>query len=227
MSQEYADKQVNKVREPPCIMSVQYTWGRLVHWGISLSTLGDIIEYTGGCSLHWGDTMSAAGDIMMSMGVSWVQRWVFSTLGDIMMSVGDIMSTSGDVQYTGVSIQIKLFPQWPSPHLSWYPPGVLMIFPPVYWTPPVYSWYSPSVLMISPQCTHDIPPVYSWYPPVYWTSPVVLHTPGVLHRHYAGCERKTFDVIKTIMSCVEGVRLECRRPLLPSASGLAKEFAWG
>ena len=24
----------------PCIMSVQYTWGSSVHWGISLSTVG-------------------------------------------------------------------------------------------------------------------------------------------------------------------------------------------
>ena len=41
-------------------MSVQYTGGCAVHreafstLGISLSTLGDIIEYTGGCSLHGG-----------------------------------------------------------------------------------------------------------------------------------------------------------------------------
>ena len=52
-----------------------------MHWGISLSTLGDITEYIGGCSVHWGDTMSAAGDIMMSM--------------------GGIMSTAVGVQYTG------------------------------------------------------------------------------------------------------------------------------
>ena len=43
---------------------------------------------------------------------------VFSTVGDTMMSVGDIMSTPEDVQFTGVSIKIQLFSQWPSPHLS-------------------------------------------------------------------------------------------------------------
>ena len=83
-------------------MSVQYTGGCSVHWGISLSaqgvfsTLGDIIEYTG--------VFSTLGNIMNTQGV-------FSTLRGIMMSVVDIMSTLGDVQYTGVSIQIQLFSQ--------------------------------------------------------------------------------------------------------------------
>ena len=66
-----------------------------------------------------GDTMMRVGDIMSTPGE-------FRTLGmgyhehrkDTMMSVGDIMSTPGDVQYTGVSIQIQLFSQCPSPHLS-------------------------------------------------------------------------------------------------------------
>ena len=56
---------------------------------------------------------------------------VFSTLGDTMSTVGDIMSTPGDVQYTGVSIQIQLFPN-----------------------------NFPTFVMLSPKCTEH-PPVYS------------------------------------------------------------------
>ena len=50
----------------PCIMSVQYTWGYSVHWGISLSTPEDV-QYTGGFMSTPGvfstveDTMSTAG----------------------------------------------------------------------------------------------------------------------------------------------------------------------
>ena len=44
----------------------------------------------------------------------------------------------------------------------------------------VFPMTSPTFIMISLWCTHDIPPVY-------WISTVVLHTPGVLYRHYAGC----------------------------------------
>ena len=132
---------------------------------ISLSTPGGV-QYTGGyhwvhrgCSVHWG--------------ISWVHPGVFSTVGDTMMSMGDIMSTPRDVQYTGVSIQIQLFSQWPSPTFIMIYPRFTHGIPPVYsWYPPVCSWYSP---------------LYSWYPPVYWTSPIVLHSPGVLHWHYAGC----------------------------------------
>ena len=60
------------------------------------------------------------------------------TLGDTMMGVGDIISTLEDVQYTGVSIQIQLFSQLPSPTL-------IMISP----------WCTEH-----PQCIHDIPPLY-------------------------------------------------------------------
>ena len=78
-------------------MSVQYTSGCSVHWGISLSTLGDITEYTGGCSVHWGimstlESVQYSGDTMMSVGDIMSTAGVFSTLGDNMMSVGDIMN---------------------------------------------------------------------------------------------------------------------------------------
>ena len=75
---------------------MRYTRGCSVHWGISLSKLGDI-QHTVGCSAHPKYTGGEGGTI--------------STLGDTMMSVGDIMSTPGDVQYTGVSIQIQLLSQ--------------------------------------------------------------------------------------------------------------------
>ena len=80
------------------------------------------VQYTGGCSVNWGISLSTPG-VFSTLGDT------MSTLGDIMMSVGDIMSTPGDIQYTGVSIQIQLFFQWPSP-----------IF-----------------IMISSRCAHDIP----------------------------------------------------------------------
>ena len=88
-----------------------------------------------------------------------------STPGSVQYTLGDIMSTPGDVQYTGVSIQIQLFSQWPSPHTYHDIPPVYSWHPSVYWTPPVYSWY---------------PPLYSWYPPLCCTPP------SVLHRHYVG-----------------------------------------
>ena len=74
-----------------------------VHWGISLSTPGGV-QYTGGYHEY-------TGGVQYSGEIPRVQRGVFSTQGDTMMSVGDIMSTSGDVQYTGVFIQIQLFSQ--------------------------------------------------------------------------------------------------------------------
>ena len=59
--------------------------------------------------------MSTLGDTMMNVGGYHEYSGVFSTLGDAMISVEDIMSTPGDVWYTGVSIQIQLFSQRPSP----------------------------------------------------------------------------------------------------------------
>ena len=47
-------------RLSPCIMSVQYTWGYSVHWGISLSTPEDV-QYTGGF-------MSTPGGVQYSGG---------------------------------------------------------------------------------------------------------------------------------------------------------------
>ena len=52
-----------------CIMSVQYTGGYSVHWGISLSTLWGV-QYTG------GDIMSTPGDAQYT-GVS-IQIQLFS-----------------------------------------------------------------------------------------------------------------------------------------------------
>ena len=68
----------------PCIMSVQYTRGYSVYWGISLSTprgyheytgeyhheCGGYHEHSGEFSVHWGDTMITLGDTMMSVGIS-------------------------------------------------------------------------------------------------------------------------------------------------------------
>ena len=69
------------------------------------------------------------------------------SVGDIMSTPGHIMSTPGDVQYTGVSIRIQLFRQWPSSKF----------------------------IVLSPQCTHDNPPVYS--PTVLMISLSVLDFP--------------------------------------------------
>ena len=105
-----------------------------------------------------GDTMMSVGDIMSTAGVFSTLGDTMSTLGDTMISVGDVLSTPGDVQCTGVSIQIQLFSQWPSP----------------------------TFIMISPWCTHDIPqctehpPVYSSYPLTVFMIPpwcAELHTP--------------------------------------------------
>ena len=51
---------LNGLSSELCVMSVQYTGGCSVHWGISLSTLGGVQytggynEYTEGCSIQWG-----------------------------------------------------------------------------------------------------------------------------------------------------------------------------
>ena len=115
-------------------------WGCSVHWGDTMSTLGDTMSHwgdtmstLGDTMSHWGDTMSTSGDIMSTSGN------FMSTSGDIMMYVGDIMSTLGMFSTSGFSIYIERL-------LS---PTCIMI--------------SPDVLNI-PQCTHDIP-MYSWYPP--------------------------------------------------------------
>ena len=71
---------IRRISRLPCIISVQYTGGCSVHWGISFSTLGNIIEYT--------------GDVQYTEGIS------LSTLGGVQYT-GDIMSTLEGVQYTG------------------------------------------------------------------------------------------------------------------------------
>ena len=70
--------------------------GCAVHQGM-FSTLGDIIEYTGRCSVQWGDTTSTPGRYHDECG-------------------GGYHEYPGDVQYTGVSIQIQLFPNDLPPH---------------------------------------------------------------------------------------------------------------
>ena len=148
-------------------------------------TLHDVSAVYRGCAVHQGMFSTLKGyhwihrGVFSTMGVSWVHRGIlwaqwgeyhehsggisWAQQGILWWAWEDIIRTPKDVQYTGVPMQIQLFPNDLPPHLSWYPP--------VYWPPPVYSWY---------------PSLYSRYPPVYWTSPVVLHTPGLLHRDYAG-----------------------------------------
>ena len=58
---------------------------------------------------------------------------------------------------------------------------------------PVY-WTSSGVLMIFPHTHHGIPPVY-------WTSIIALHTPGVLHRHYAGWKSRGGVLWKFLTGC--------------------------
>ena len=135
-----------------------------VHWvmfstlGESLSTLGDTMSTLGDTMSTLGDTMSTLGDTMMSVGAYHEYSGGCSVhWRDTMMRVGDIMSTLGDVQYTGVSIQIQLFSQQPSPSVLMVSPSVLMV--------------SPSVLMTSPHCTHGIPQCTE-HPPVYCAPPV-------------------------------------------------------
>ena len=135
-----------------------------VHW-VMFSTLGGIIEYTGGYHEYTGGYHEytggyheTLGDTMMSVGAYHEYSGGCSVhWRDTMMRVGDIMSRPGYVQYTGVSIQIQLFSQQPSPTFIMISLSVLMI--------------SPSVLN-TPQCTDDIPILYSWYPPVYCVPPV-------------------------------------------------------
>ena len=158
--------------ESPCIMFMQYARGgqytrrSSVHWGIPLSTLGDIMSTLGVFSTVEEPWVHRRIPWRV-WGISWVQQRVFSRsgdtmsiLGDTMMSVGDIMSTPGMFTTLGFSYKYNYFPNDPPPHSSWYPPGVLMISAGVLNTP--------SVLMISP---------------------IVLQpSPSVLHRHYAGWE---------------------------------------
>ena len=97
---------------------------------------GGIIDYTGGVQ-YTGGYHEYTEIPWWVWGISWVHWGMFSLLG--------------------FSYKFYCFPNDLPPHLSWYPPIVLML--------------SPSVIRISP---------------VYWTSPVVLETPSVLHRHCAG-----------------------------------------
>ena len=128
-------------------MSVQYTGGCSVHWGMSLNTLvvfstvGDIMSTTG--------VFSAVRDIMSTAGGFGTLGVTMNMLVDTMSSMGDIISTPGDVQY------INDFPMT-SHHIYRDTPCVLMI--------------SPSVLN-APQCTHDISHCTHDIPPVYCTPP--------------------------------------------------------
>ena len=103
--------------KPPCIMSVQYTGGCSVHWGVQYT--GGIIEYTGGCSVHWGHIMSTPGDVQytgvspgVSIQIQLFSRWPSPTF--IMISPW----------YTHL-----IFPQCTEhpPVYSWYPSGLLHI----------------------------------------------------------------------------------------------------
>ena len=129
----------------PCIMSVQYTRGCAVQWGMfskpgrNHEYSGGYHEYTAGCSVHWG--------------VSWVHR------GDIMVNVWE-----GHWQNNWICMETPVY---------WTSPGVLMISPTLikafrqcsHGIPLVYSWYPLvywtvlAVLMIS---RHS-----SWYPLLY------------------------------------------------------------
>ena len=97
---------------------------------------------------------------------------------------------------------------------------------------------SPYIIMISlgvlntPQCTHEIPR-YTEHPPLYCTPP------GVLHRHYAGCqfcstgdqphEKKIIfqyaipkvNMLHNLSCCEMRFRLLCRWYLLHSSLNLA------
>ena len=75
-----------KMAWSPCRMSMQYTGGYWVHWGI-LSTLGNSLSTSGDTIISVADIMSTAGRCSVHWGVLWA-HW-----GDTMMSVGDIMST--------------------------------------------------------------------------------------------------------------------------------------
>ena len=140
-------------------------WGCSVHWGISWVHWVDV-QYNERCHGYSGRIP------WWVWGLSWVQRW-YSVHWGIPWVHWGMFST------LGLPYKFSCFPDDLPQHLSWYPPGVLMIS-------------SPSVLLISPQCTehpqcsHDIPHCTHDIPPVYWTSPIVLHILGVLHRHYAG-----------------------------------------
>ena len=75
-----------------------------------------------GCSVQWGDTMTTPEDIMRTLGgISWL-HWGCSV-------------------HWGFNTNSIVFPMTFPPHLSWYPPGILMIshrcteHPPVYYTP--------------------------------------------------------------------------------------------
>ena len=58
--ENYINVLVAKKYCSPCIMSVQYTGGCAVQWGMFstpgdiMSTVGGFHEYTGGCSVHGG-----------------------------------------------------------------------------------------------------------------------------------------------------------------------------
>ena len=93
------------------------------------------VQYTRVCAVHWG-MFSTLGRCQ------WVHRGYYEYTGIPWLVWGDIMSTLGDVQYTGISIQIELFPQWPSS---------------------IFIMISPRCTHNIPRCTHDI--MYSWSPP--------------------------------------------------------------
>ena len=92
-------------------MSVQYTRGYSVHWGISFSTPGGV-QHTRGYHEY-------SGGVQYSGRISWVHRGMFSTLG--------------------FPYKFNCFPNDLPLHLSWYPLGVLMISPSVLNTPGVLN----------------------------------------------------------------------------------------
>ena len=70
------------------------------------------------------------------------------------------------------------------PHSLWYLSSVLMVSPPIMNSPAVLM-ISHTLIMISLRCSHGIPHCTE-HPWCTHDSPSVLHTPGVLHRQYAG-----------------------------------------
>ena len=105
---------------------VQYTRGyHWVHQGLLLVQWGNIRSTPGVLSTVEG-YHAYTGDTMMSVGISWVQQEMFSTLG--------------------FSYKFNCFFNYLPPHLSWYPHSVLMISLHCTHDIPLMYWTSPSVL---------------------------------------------------------------------------------
>ena len=129
-------------------MSVQYTRGCAVHWGM-FSTPRGYHEYSGGYHEYTGGVQYTGG-YHDKCGVRSLQIQL------------NLYGNPTVLNIPWCTHDIPPHSSWYPPVYSWYPPTVLNTpqcshdIPPVYWTSPVYS-------IISPWCTQ-------WYPPG------VLHT---------------------------------------------------